>query len=120
MSCYLFQESLAEVGGMPQIANSNLERSQFDALICKFERLPVADYAEELVRISVAFQRSPLVVNLFRGNPAVEMTHQLAKGLRNLLEDPPEMQEVSVVKTSAWVKDEYVHSKLRGIMSKFV
>lgn len=104
-SCYLFQESLAEVGGMPQIQGNNLERSQFDALICKFERLPVKDYAQEFVLISIVFQRPPPMVTLFRSNPAVEMVLQFAKGLRDLLEDPPEHQEISVVKTSAWVKD---------------
>ncbi|CAH0513387.1 unnamed protein product [Peronospora belbahrii] len=33
------------------------------------------------------------------------MVTQLARGLRDILEDPPELQELSVVKTSAWVKD---------------
>ncbi|TMW68474.1 hypothetical protein Poli38472_005942 [Pythium oligandrum] len=105
-SCYLFQESLAEVGGMPQTPGHNLERSQFNALICKFERLPTNDYDEEFVMISVSFQRPPPLVSLFRSNPAMEMVLQFARGLRDLLEDPPEPQEISVVKTSAWVKDD--------------
>jgi hypothetical protein len=104
-SCFLFQESLAEVGGMPQTPGLNLERSQFDALVCKFERLPSEDYEEEYVMISVAFQRPPPMVSLFRSNPALEMVLQFARGLRDLLEDPPEPQEISVVKTSAWIKD---------------
>lgn len=104
-SCYMFQESLAEVGGMPQTPGLNLERSQFDALVCKFERLPSENYDEEDVMISVAFQRPPPMVSFFRSNPATEMVLQLARGLRDLLEDPPEPQEISVVKTSAWIKD---------------
>ncbi|KAI9995098.1 hypothetical protein PInf_012142 [Phytophthora infestans] len=105
VACYLFQESLAEVGGMPHIQGNNLERSQFDALICKFERTSSPDYKDDFVTISIAFQRPPPMVSLFRSNPAVEMVTQLARGLRDLLEDPPELQEISVVKTSAWVKD---------------
>ncbi|KAG7383108.1 hypothetical protein PHYPSEUDO_004030 [Phytophthora pseudosyringae] len=105
VACYLFQESLAEVGGMPHIQGNNLERSQFDALICKFERTSSPDYKDDFVTISIAFQRPPPMVSLFRSNPAVEMVMQLARGLRDLLEDPPELQEISVVKTSAWVKD---------------
>ncbi|KAG1697631.1 hypothetical protein DVH05_016070 [Phytophthora capsici] len=105
VACYLFQESLAEVGGMPHIQGNNLERSQFDALICKFERTSSPDYKDDFVTISIAFQRPPPMVSLFRSNPAVEMVVQLARGLRDLLEDPPELQEISVVKTSAWVKD---------------
>ncbi|CEG37044.1 dead deah box rna helicase [Plasmopara halstedii] len=105
MACYLFQESLAEVGGMPHIQDSNLERSQFDAMICKFERTSSPDYKDDFVTISIAFQRPPPMVSLFRSNPAVEMVTQLARGLRDLLEDPSELQEISVVKTSAWVKD---------------
>lgn len=108
VACYLFQESLAEVGGMPHIQGNNLERSQFDALICKFERTSSPDYKDDFVTISIAFQRPPPMVSLFRSNPAVEMVTQLARGLRDLLEDPPELQEISVVKTSAWVKDKYV------------
>ncbi|GLD94598.1 hypothetical protein PINS_up003209 [Pythium insidiosum] len=104
-SCYLFQESLAEVGGMPQTPGLNLERSQFDALLCKFECLPTADFDEECVLISIAFQRPPPLVSLFRSNPAAEMVMQLARGLRDLLEDPPELQEISVAPTSAWVPD---------------
>lgn len=105
VACYLFQESLAEVGGMPHIQGNNLERSQFDALVCKFERTSSPDYKDDFVTISIAFQRPPPMVSLFRSNPAVEMVTQLARGLRDLLEDPPELQEISVVKTSAWVKD---------------
>uniref|UniRef100_A0AAV1UL94 FYVE-type domain-containing protein n=1 Tax=Peronospora matthiolae TaxID=2874970 RepID=A0AAV1UL94_9STRA len=105
VACYLFQESLAEVGGMPHRQGNNLERSQFDTLICKFERTSSPDYKDDFVTISIAFQRPPPVVSLFRSNPAVEMATQLARGLRDLLEDPPELQEISVVKTSAWVKD---------------
>ncbi|CAI5712785.1 unnamed protein product [Peronospora effusa] len=105
VACYIFQESLAEVGGMPHIQGNNLERSQFDALICKFERTSSPDYKDDFVTISIAFQRPPPLVSLFRSNPAVEMVTQLARGLRDLLEDPPELQEISVVKTSAWVKD---------------
>ncbi|CAI5734121.1 unnamed protein product [Peronospora destructor] len=105
VACYVFQESLAEVGGMPHIQGNNLERSQFDALICKFERTSSPDYKDDFVTISIAFQRPPPMVSLFRSNPAVEMVTQLARGLRDLLEDPPELQEISVVKTSAWVKD---------------
>ncbi|RLN68946.1 hypothetical protein BBJ28_00010297 [Nothophytophthora sp. Chile5] len=108
VACYLFQESLAEVGGMPHIQGNNLERSQFDALICKFERTSSPDYKDDFVTISIAYQRPPPMVSLFRSNPAVEMVSQLARGLRDLLEDPPELQEISVVKTSAWVKDKYV------------
>ncbi|KAJ0396804.1 hypothetical protein ATCC90586_009635 [Pythium insidiosum] len=104
-SCYLFQESLAEVGGMPQTPGLNLERSQFDALLCKFECLPTADFDEECVVISIAFQRPPPLVSIFRSNPAMEMVMQLARGLRDLLEDPPELQEISVAPTSAWVPD---------------
>ncbi|KAL3666807.1 hypothetical protein V7S43_008426 [Phytophthora oleae] len=90
---------------MPHIQGNNLERSQFDALICKFERTSSPDYKDDFVTISIAFQRPPPMVSLFRSNPAVEMVMQLARGLRDLLEDPPELQEISVVKTSAWVKD---------------
>ncbi|KAG6618298.1 putative DEAD/DEAH box RNA helicase [Phytophthora cinnamomi] len=111
VACYLFQESLAEVGGMPHIQGNNLERSQFDALICKFERTSSPDYKDDFVTISIAFQRPPPMVSLFRSNPAVEMVTQLARGLRDLLEDPPELQEISVVKTSAWVKDNPSHSQ---------
>jgi hypothetical protein len=93
---------------MPHIQGNNLERSQFDALICKFERTSSPDYQDDFVTISIAFQRPPPMVSLFRSNPAVEMVTQLARGLRDLLEDPPELQEISVVKTSAWVKDKYV------------
>lgn len=92
---------------MPHIQVNNLERSQFDALICKFERSLSEDYNDEFVTISIAFQRPPPMVTLFRSNPALEMVTQLAKGLRDLLEDPPEPQEISVVRTSAWVKDKY-------------
>lgn len=105
MSCYLFQESLAEVGGMPHIQANYLERSQFDALICKFER---RGDVKDGVRIKIAFQRPPPMVTLFRSNPAIEMVFQFAKGIRDLLENPSEPQEISVVKTSAWVKDKYV------------
>ncbi|KAG7396658.1 putative ATP-dependent RNA helicase ddx46 [Phytophthora boehmeriae] len=114
VACYLFQESLAEVGGMPHIQGNNLERSQFDALICKFERTSSPDYKDDFVTISIAFQRPPPMVSLFRSNPAVEMVSQLARGLRDLLEDPPELQEISVVKTSAWVKDKYVASSIEN------
>ena len=93
---------------MPHIQGNNLERSQFDALICKFERTSSPGYKDGFVTISIAFQRPPPMVSLFRSNPAVEMVTQLARGLRDLLEDPPELQEISVVKTSAWVKDKYV------------
>ncbi|KAF1326388.1 Dead deah box RNA helicase, partial [Globisporangium splendens] len=106
VSCYLFQESLAEVGGMPHIQGNYLERSQFDALICKFERRGDAD---DGVRIKIAFQRPPPMVTLFRSNPAIEMVLQFAKGIRDLLENPSEPQEISVVKTSAWVKDKYTN-----------
>ncbi|GMF40814.1 unnamed protein product [Phytophthora fragariaefolia] len=105
---YVLEESLAEVGGMPHIQGNNLERSQFDALICKFERTSSPDYKDDFITISIAFQRPPPMVSLFRSNHAVEMVTQLARGLRDLLEDPPELQEISVVKTSAWVKDKYV------------
>ena len=98
------------MGGMPHIQGNNLERSQFDTLICKFERTSSPDYKDDFVTISIAFQRPPPMVSLFRSNPAVEMVTQLARGLRDLLEDPPELQEISVVKTSAWVKDKYVAS----------
>lgn len=104
VSCYLFQESLAEVGGMPHIQGNFLERSQFDALICKFER---RGDLKDGVRIKIAFQRPPPMVTLFRSNPAIEMVLQFAKGIRELLVNPTEQQEISVVKTSAWVKDKY-------------
>jgi hypothetical protein len=98
--CYLYQESLAEVGGMPHIEGNNLERSHFDSLICRFEK-----HSEQQVIISVAFQRPPPIISLFRRNPAIEMVFLFAKGLRNLLENPPEKQEIALINTSAWVRD---------------
>lgn len=91
---------------MPHIQANYLERSQFDALICKFERR--GPDLKDGVRIKVAFQRPPPMVSLFRSNPAIEMVLQFAKGIRDLLENPSEPQDISVVKTSAWVKDKYV------------
>lgn len=105
---------------MPHIQSNNLERSQFDALICKFERTSSDEYKDEFVTISIAFQRPPPLVSLFRSNPAIEMVSQLAKGLRDLLEDPPEAHEISVVRTSAWVKDKYVTGLLRLFRSMAV
>lgn len=89
---------------MPHIQGNFLERSQFDALICKFER---RGDLKDGVRIKIAFQRPPPMVTLFRSNPAIEMVLQFAKGIRELLVNPTEQQEISVVKTSAWVKDKY-------------
>ncbi|KAJ0393887.1 hypothetical protein P43SY_005072 [Pythium insidiosum] len=79
----------------------NLEHPQLDALLWKFECLPTADFDDECVVISIAFQRPPPLVSIFRSNPAMEMVMQLARGLRDLLEDPPELQEISVAPTSA-------------------
>ncbi|KAJ0398063.1 hypothetical protein ATCC90586_001665 [Pythium insidiosum] len=79
----------------PRTINNAAEYGIFAGLRC----LPTADFDDECVVISIAFQRPPPLVSIFRSNPAMEMVMQLARGLRDLLEDPPELQEISVAPT---------------------
>ncbi|KAG6976804.1 hypothetical protein JG688_00000985 [Phytophthora aleatoria] len=113
VACYLFQESLAEVGGMPHIQGNNLERSQFDALICKFERTSSPDYKDDFVTISIAFQRPPPMVSLFRSNPAVEMVMQLARGLHATRHGEGEVS-VSWIQISSSSSSDYTKSVRDG------
>ena len=104
-SCYVYQESLAQVGDMPPTDARTLERAKINALICKFERLPIADFTQELVQISVICQRRSPLVALFRTNTAAEMATQFANGLKDLLEDPIEAQEIAIMSSADWIKD---------------
>ncbi|KAH9119266.1 hypothetical protein LEN26_006565 [Aphanomyces euteiches] len=85
-ACYLFQESIADVGALEKATNLpaiSFERDHLASLLVKFEPTPDA------IRISLVVQKPQGLLEFpFGASPAVDFAFQFAKGLRGALETP--------------------------------
>ncbi|KAF0719106.1 Aste57867_1283 [Aphanomyces stellatus] len=86
-SCYLFQESMADIGGLPPLPTTiTTDQDRIDALLVHFERAGTSSD----VRMSVVVQKPPPPLGLsFGAATAVEFAWTLARGMREALQSTP-------------------------------